>query len=565
MDAIRRRTMVLEGAFARWWLRLDTARALTASALLLPVLFGLLSLAFGHDDNWDLHNYHYYNPYALLNGKVGYDLAPGQWQSYFNPTLDLVYYGLNHALPPPLAGFVMGWLHGLNALLVLAVARLVLPAGAHRMGAALLALAGCMGPGFLSQVGNTMGDNMASLCVLGALLLLLRAWPRLLEGGAAGLRGAALAGLVMGLGAGLKLTNATYALALCLALLAVPAAWSLRLRLALAFGLGTLAGIALSAGHWYWRMWQVFGNPLFPQFNNLFQAPLAAPIGIGDTGWLPRGWLEKVLWPFIFTVNPRRVTEIPITPLIWPLLYLAAGALLLALLLRRGRPPAAPLTPRAGFLLLFMALAYTGWLNLFGVYRYLVPLELLAPLALWLILARLLAGAWARRAGVGLLVLAGLVGLPHGGWSHARWGGQGFAAAAPAFAAPAQSMVLTVIGEAPMSWVVPFFPREVAFVSLGSGFPESPAYVARMAAMMAARSGPFYVMLPAYPAQPGHTPAQAEQARQRAAAVLAQAQAVLARYRMAFEPASCVLYPASIGTRQWPYQLCRVGRPAAPQ
>lgn len=155
----------------RW---LDQPRVLARFALLAPFAFGLLALRYGQDHNWDLQNYHRYNPYALLNGKVGLDLAPAQWQSYFNPALDLLYYGLTAALPAPLAGFIMGTLHGVNAVLVLAIARVLLQgAGARYRLPLLLALAGCLAPGFLSELGNSMGDNMTALCVLGSLLIVL--------------------------------------------------------------------------------------------------------------------------------------------------------------------------------------------------------------------------------------------------------------------------------------------------------------------------------------------------------------------------------------------------------
>eukprot|EP01034_Spumella_vulgaris_P041104 gene41104-50870_t len=284
-----------------------------------------------------------------------------------------------------------------------------------------------------------------------------------------------------------------------------------RLMVCMRFSPAGPAGTAVSAfpaiSPPCWRMWSVFGNPLFPQFNDLFRAPLAAPIGIGDTGWIPKGLAEKLLWPFIFTVQPRRTIEIFIVPLIWPMLYLAFGWLALALLRRATAriplAPASPLAPRVRYTLLFMALAYLVWLNLFGIYRYLMPLEVLAPLALWLIVQHLSAH-WAEaprrraaRLAAGALLLAAVAGQVHGNWGHARWTLAGIDATVPTFAAPRESMVLTVHGNPPMGWLVPFFPAELAFVALGGGFPESPGYLARTEAMMAARSGPFYVMMTA--------------------------------------------------------------------
>jgi hypothetical protein len=422
-----------------------------------------------------------------------------------------------------------------------------------------LALAGCLGPSFISQLGTTMGDNMTALPVLASLLLVLRWRDRLGHGGRGGAGAALAAGLLMGCAAGLKLTNAGYALALCLSLLALDAGWRQRWQAAVLFGVGVLGGMAVSAGHWYWRMWQVFGNPLFPQFNNIFHGPLAQPIGIGDTGWLPRGALEKWLWPFIATLDPLRVGELPLRHLLWPLLYLAFAALAvlwLARLPRRGPAPRAMgAPPRVA--LLFAALSYVIWLNLFGIYRYLAPLELLAPLLFWLLMGYLLPPPRARSWSRALLLLAVCSVLSSASWSRARWGPQAYDVATPDLPQPRQSVVLML--HAPMGWLVPFFPDTLAFVSLGAGFPASPAYVARMHAMLAERSGPHYAMLaaqaPPLPGQALDTALQAQRLRQGAE--------TLAGYGLRLAAAQCRTYLALAGRTRHAYQLCPV-QSAAP-
>jgi len=550
----------LPAALWRLWLLLDSP-ALLRWRWLLPLPFGLLTLGFGQDDNWDFRNYHLYAPFALVHGKVGLDLAPGAWQSYFNPTLDLLYYGLQSILPGPLAGLVMGLLHGVNALLLLAIARIVLasvPGTSSRRAPLLLTLAGCMGCAFFSQLGNSMGDNMTALCVLGALLIVLRHWQELLRADARSVALALLAGLLLGAGTGLKLTNAVYALALCLALLGGGGGLVAPLARAAGFGVGVLGGIALTAGHWYWRMWTQFGNPLFPQFNDLFKAPLAAPIGIGDTRWLPQGWTEKLLWPFVFALNPSRVTEIRMHLWLWPLLYLAFLALALVWW-RARRDPAAPRWPEPVRLLLrFFVLAYLGWQLLFSIYRYLVPLELLAPLVLWLLVDRLLAPRLARRSVAALLVLAVLLALPTPHWGRAPWSRQAFSVDTPTWRQPEQVMVLTT--QAPVGWYTAGFPAQVAFASVGGSFPGSPAYDERVRSMLRQRSGPYYLLLtsnrpdPARPASAARR--QAAQAEDDAAR--AQAAPSLARLGWQLAPAGCEVRAAYIGRNHNPYQLCAI-------
>jgi hypothetical protein len=577
MNVVTRAISRVDAGVLRLWDRLDSATVLRLSMWCGPLLAGLVSMWLGQDANWDLRNYHWYNPYAFLNGKIGLDLNPGQFQSYFNPTIDLLYYGLATHCPTRVTAFVMGFLHGLNFVLLIMIVRQVLAGGQDEPAAVaatrfrlplLLGVAGCLGFSFLTQLGNTMGDNLTSLTVLGAIALLLRQWPQLLAGGARAAMVAALAGLIIGVGTGLKLTNANYALALCLALLTLRASLWRRFATAFVFGLGTLAGIGASAGHWYWLMWKQFGNPLFPQFNNIFKAPLASQIAVADMGWVPKDALEALLWPFIFTFNSKRVIELPMTQIIWPLLYIAFIALaaqrLRRLWLAAPGPVAAPgAAPGARLLLVFFALSYLIWLKLFGIYRYMVPLELLAPLVLWLLLHRLSSLPVARALGACCLVLAAIAGLPRVNWGHHYHGEKSITVQVPAFAEPEQSMVLTVHGDPPMSWLVPSFPKRLAFAALGSGFPESPAFAERVAQMVAARRGPLYVMLdaaglPAGARAGAAAPDAATGQRQRQ--LYDAGQEILKRYGLRFEEASCVVYEARFGGGGSDgYQLCDVG------
>ena len=51
------------------------------------------------DASWDMRNYHIYNPFALLHKPWEVDLAPAHMQTFFSPTMDLVYYLLALAVP----------------------------------------------------------------------------------------------------------------------------------------------------------------------------------------------------------------------------------------------------------------------------------------------------------------------------------------------------------------------------------------------------------------------------------------------------------------------------------
>lgn len=612
MTVLTRSLSALDAWFLRRTAWLTHARAGVVLAWLIPVLFGLVSVAIGQDDNWDLRNYHLYNVYALLNDRIGFDLAPARFQTYFNPTIDLLYYGLNHWLPQRAAGFVMGALHGLNFVLLLAIARRLAGAVTDLRVPLLLAGVGVLGPGFRGELGNTMGDNLTALLVLGALYLILSRWDMLVARGAKAAPAVLCAGLLMGLGTGLKLTNAPYTVALCLAFFAVPVPYRQRLGLAFLFGIGVLAGVAVTGGWWFVKMWQLFGNPLFPQFNNIFHSPWATETAVIDAYFLPKTWLEYLQWPFIFASDFRRVTEAATRLGMWPATYVLFAVCGVVLLLRRLRLRGAVLSsisPRGRFFLLFFGLAYLVWMRMFSIYRYLIPLELLVPLAIWLLWRGIAVSAPAahRLAGVTLAALL-LCAIPTPKWGNAQWGEQAYQAVVPAFEQPAQSVVFIAQPDPPLAWLATMFPPQVKFIGVGIGFPESSAWQERMRQAVAERNGPHYVMLAAVKNEKldtlqnklamarslgltddaagcakldwigRHVRLQAElrrlsaggctlelPAEYRAADLATPNRAIadaaaqhLQRFGITFDGASCKAYPAALGSRTYMYQLCRV-------
>ncbi|GAB2868737.1 hypothetical protein GCM10027277_42270 [Pseudoduganella ginsengisoli] len=591
-----------------WLLRraapLGHPRAPARAAVIVPLLCGLLSLAMGQDDGWDMRNYHLYNVYALLNGRLGVDLSPAGFQTYFNPMLDVPYYLVTHWFPAPVAGFVFGALHGLAFVLVAAIARVLVGEGRLAM---LLAVAGIMSAAFLSELGNSMGDNLTALLVLASVYSLLRHWERLAQRDASGLL--LSAGAVMGLGLGLKLTNVSYAMGACVALLTVAATPWVRVRTAFVYGVGVLAGMAATAGYWMFHMWSRFGNPLFPQFNNLFHSPMASELGVLDEGHLPRNAKEALLWPFVFSGNMSRIAEVPIQQIIWPLLYSAVIAWALGAVLRRVRGGGHPgLAPRGVFLLVFAAVAYVVWVRLFSIYRYLAPLELLAPLLFWLLVHTLACADYARRLAGWLLLAASVAVLPFTTWGHAGWAEQAFSADTPAIEQPQHAVIFQASQDSPMGWLAQFMPREAAVVGLGSGFPESPAYVQHRQDIIAQRGGPHYIMFPLATDQRatgmqrktaiartlgltdseagcrklewltahvrmkaqvergaagGCTLALQPQYRKDTAsedrAMEVEAARRLRYVGLAYDPASCANYHAAVGTQPYPYRMCKAG------
>src|SRR6185437_15832348 len=59
-----------------------------------------------------LANYHYYNAWAFLNGRIGEDIFPAGGQTFLNPILDLPFYWANVHLPGRMVAFGLAFFQG---------------------------------------------------------------------------------------------------------------------------------------------------------------------------------------------------------------------------------------------------------------------------------------------------------------------------------------------------------------------------------------------------------------------------------------------------------------------
>lgn len=450
-----------------------------------PVLYGLAAiLLFGQDANWDLRNYHYYNAFAFLEGGRPGDLLAANKASFYNPLVDLPFYLADQILPARLTGFLLGLIQGLNLPLLFLLARRLLPGLApwpRVLWAMGLAVAGMTGGGVLGEIGTVFYDNIVSLGFLGALLLVIAKRRTLTDGPwKPALILAALSGLMAGLAFGLKQPWVVYCIGVCFALLFLGGSPQRRFLLSFCCGLGVLAGFAIFGGAWALHLAELTGNPLFPYFNNIFHASWAPANEFRDTTFLPRDAIDYLLRPLQILFNPllagEAVFRAPALPIAYALLPLAG----LSQLWRRRASPAQAsaksmvpmLTDRDGglYLILVALLAYAAWLKLFAIYRYAIGIEMLSPLLIVLLLDRLGGGhAWKLIALAGTLAVSILYAKP-ADWVRTQWASRYVEAIPPALDAPERTAIFFASGE-PTSYLIPFFPKDVRWLRLDSGFP----------------------------------------------------------------------------------------------
>jgi hypothetical protein len=470
-----------------------------------PLFFGLLALILGQDANWDLRNYHLYNPFAWLNNRIDFDMVPAQVANFYNPLLHIPFYWAAIALPPMLTGFLLGAVQGLNFPILVGIARCVMGEKSRHLiwYYYLAAFIGLLGAGTLAELGTTFGDNLISIPLFCSLWIILANYQYLLEDRSVKiLLIVACAGFLTGLAPGLKQPAAVFAVGWCAAFLVLPVAIPRRITLAFCFGLGVLMGIAITGGFWMYELWLHYGNPLFPYFNDLFRSPMGAIANYRDTHFLPPSLLEAIFLPFLIAINPFRVGEIEFRDLRFILLIIAlimtAFFALRNSAITSQKVSRQSFTRQEGFFLLTaLIISYLVWLKMFAIYRYLLPLEMLAPLTLWLLIDRFPLRLPARQAAVSVCLVLWLVTLKPGNWGRVDWDTDYFGVQPPSLTDPANTMVI-MTGVEPFSYVIPFFPKSVRFVRIESYFTgpsETPnGFDLRMRQLIAGHQGPFYIM-----------------------------------------------------------------------
>ena len=364
----------------------------------VPALLAALWTVFaGKDLNWDLLHYHYYVAHALIEGR-GQDYFAARSETYFNPLGYLPFYWMVSAgWHSVLASIALAALHSASIGLLFLLAWQLLahrPAGERALLSALGAAAGAATAVFWTTAGTSYLDPLLAVPMLAAVVLLSKIQPddrwRL----------AAIAGVLFGLAAALKYSNAFYALA-ALALVT-------SLRSALAYAAGGALAVGLFAGPWLLRLWRETGNPFFPHFNALFGSPEAPAVMLAAERFAPQSLIEALTLPLRMAL-PASMTYAEISA---PDLRLAA--LVLAL------PALAFMRPASGALRLiaFFMLCLAAWIATSANARYGLVVLLLAGPCLALVLDRL---APARYASAALLLLIGLQAAACAAVSPTRW------------------------------------------------------------------------------------------------------------------------------------------------
>lgn len=415
----------------------------------------------GKDTSWDFRNYHWYGPYALLNGRAGLDVAVAHLGSWYNPYLDVPFYLLATSAPAWLALAVMGAVHGANIVPLYLLARHSLRVADAPLWAGALAIMGQTGALTLTETGTTYYDNVVSLFALSALAILvvkretLRAGPlkqvALLS---------AVAGFITGITMGLKLPAMPFCAGFAAALLALGGSHRhLLVRLA-AGGIGGVAGVALFAAPWMWSVYQQTGNPLFPYFNDFWKSPLALEEHYRDLRFVPTALWRMLLFPFLFSADWHITGDLGFQDIRVAVAYAAVIAAAGFWLFGRRNADSLTFDGAARPVLAFAAGSYAAWVSMFAIYRYIVTLEMLAPLVIVTAIGLMPGARRARFIALGVLGFAILLTTRSDFLERAPVEDPYIEVALPPIPRPGRTIVV-MAGDAPLGFIATQLPPEI--------------------------------------------------------------------------------------------------------
>lgn len=378
--------------------------------LAFAALFQLIGLVLGQDANWDQFNYHLSSVDSWLGGKPWSDYAVSQQQSWFNPLPEIPAWLIITGLPVRLAMIALALLPLTNAMATFAIARrFVFPAKtlADLLAALFCTFVGVTGTVHLVVVATSFAEAWLPSLVLLAFLALMHASesPTEASGRRSPVLALALAGLLLGLATGLKVTNAVYALGATIALVGLGRSCRFSYKSLLIFAAAGVAGFALGGGWWHLGIALEYGDPVFPMLSRSFHGPWIAADAITPESFRRDHWWQLFIDPFKLAVgdhSQQLSTVMPVRDARYAVGFYAAIGLVLLGLTGRAR---AALTPPLLMLGVLFLTSYVTWVVAFNIDRYALPLELIAATV---------AAALARSAGLlasrksALLVFAAL-------------------------------------------------------------------------------------------------------------------------------------------------------------
>ncbi|WP_114801616.1 hypothetical protein [Pseudacidovorax intermedius] len=398
--------------------------------LLLSTIFW--TLIAGKDLNFDFRNYHLYSAYSFLHDRLEKDYFPAAVSGYLNPLAEVPIYAMIMAQwDDRLVAIFIALSHFPVFFFIWKIAELVTADSRidRSFACAAATILAFLSPIQLTTLSNSFADPAAGLFTVIGIYLVLN------FGANASLRLILLAGVMFGVGAGLKLTNLILVPGAFVALLFRPGHASCKLKALAVLAAGCLLGFLITNGWWAAKLYAHFGNPIFPLYNSLFKSPDFIQSDFSDRRMLSYGGWTWLVLPFSMLRSGTMIYSENSAPDLRPfflvLSFVGAAVFMAARKIKRnwseGAVAIKPDAPKARRLLwVYFLVSYFLWGTMSGIGRY--------AYVLWLLVGPLLLGMMAAywpqsltRITLGVAVALQVVVLALNGnlyWSAHYWNGK---------------------------------------------------------------------------------------------------------------------------------------------
>ena len=278
----------------------------------LVALFAVIFVIF---PDYDWFNYKFYNSWAFLTDRMATDFLPANFRTCFNPLIELpTYFAVLKLNNHPYLFIILTLLDTAFFLfLVYKISSFFVdkllkwrPISTFKFSKILIFSAKIFpviytvfSPAMLQQMSFDQNDVKIGIIVLSGFCILLKYL--FLPAEKKRNLFILLAGMLVGLAVGLKLTACIYAISFCLIMLIFTKKIDKPFKTIGLFILGIVPTFLAVDGFWLIKCYNVYHNPFFPYFNNIFKSMYAQSTDVLSQDYAhlhPHSIFEFIFYPF---------------------------------------------------------------------------------------------------------------------------------------------------------------------------------------------------------------------------------------------------------------------------